>query len=716
MSVALRRAPASMTCGCGQAGDCAEVGERRLDVDGARIGREVALTHAALVSTVVLFAATLVFIGFEAATHLSWVRAVQAVVLAAALGVMVYGSLVYFVTRRGYLRRRRVHLSLPGDELAAFARVAPNPSPALVLVPSYREERRVVRQALLSSALQEYARLRVVLLIDDPPVPGTAEDAELLSAARRLPAEVAAELAEPRRYLELALATLDLDAVSRRDGARDLAALYEWAAEWLDAKADAEPVLDHSDRFFAETVLRGRARRLSCVAAGLRSGVPRRSTLRAHRRLLASLFAVELTSFERKSHAGLSHEPNKAMNLNAYLSLLGRPSEELPPSVAAELTEQPEPVLADPAYVVTLDADSVLLPFYLTRLVGVLEDPGNERIAIAQTPYSSIPGASSRLERVAGATTDLQYVIHQGFTAHGATFWVGANAVIRKRALDEIATDTWEDGVMVRRYVHDRTVIEDTESSVDLAAVGWTLHNYPERLSYSATPPDFGALTVQRRRWANGGLIILPKSLRYLATSPGRAGRLAEGFLRTHYLASIAASNAAFLVLLLCPFDERLGPPWMAALGIPYLLLFARDLGLAGHRARHVLDVAALNLVLLPVNLGGVVKSLQQVLLGRKTPFGRTPKTTGRTPAPALYVLGVYGFIALTAVAALTEAEARHWWHAGFALATLALATYGAITFVGVRTAITDVRLTITARKRTRKRGINAGRTATETD
>src|SRR3712207_8901858 len=50
------------------------------------------------------------------------------------------------------------------------------------------------------------------------------------------------------------------------------------------------------------------------------------------------------------------------------------------------------------------------------------------------------------------------------------------------------------------RSVQDRTVIEDTESSVDLAAHGWTLINYPERLSYSATPPDFGSLVVQRDR------------------------------------------------------------------------------------------------------------------------------------------------------------------------------------------------------------------------
>lgn len=60
-------------------------------------------------------------------------------------------------------------------------------------------------------------------------------------------------------------------------------------------------------------------------------------------------------------------------------------------------------------------------------------------------------------------------------------------------------------------YIQDRTVIEDTESSIDIGSAGWSLVNYPERLSYSATPPDFGSLVVQRRRWANGGLLILPK-------------------------------------------------------------------------------------------------------------------------------------------------------------------------------------------------------------
>ena len=80
-------------------------------------------------------------------------------------------------------------------------------------------------------------------------------------------------------------------------------------------------------------------------------------------------------------------------------------------------------------------------------------------------------------------------------------------------------TEESHNGFTIRHYIKDRTVIEDTESSLDLRMHGWRLENYPERLSYSATPPDFGALCVQRQRWANGGLLVLPRLLTPGATS-----------------------------------------------------------------------------------------------------------------------------------------------------------------------------------------------------
>ena len=159
----------------------------------------------------------------------------------------------------------------------------------------------------------------------------------------------------------------------------------------------------------------------------------------------------------------------------------------------------------------TLDADSVILPEYCLRLVYLLEQDQYAHVGVAETPYSAYPGAATRIERIAGATTDLQHIIHQGMTHYSASFWVGANAVLRKRALDDVAELTYSGDRPIRRYISDRTVIEDTESTIDLTAHGWTVYNYPERLSYSATPPDFGSLCIQRHRWANGGLLIVPK-------------------------------------------------------------------------------------------------------------------------------------------------------------------------------------------------------------
>ena len=83
----------------------------------------------------------------------------------------------------------------------------------------------------------------------------------------------------------------------------------------------------------------------------------------------------------------------------------------------------------------------MLLPEYCLRLVHLLQQPENARVAVAQTPYSAFPGSATRIERMAGGTTDLQHIVHQGMGYHDATFWVGANAVIRKRALEDIVRD-----------------------------------------------------------------------------------------------------------------------------------------------------------------------------------------------------------------------------------------------------------------------------------
>ena len=120
-------------------------------------------------------------------------------------------------------------------------------------------------------------------------------------------------------------------------------------------------------------------------------------------------------------------------------------------------------------------------------------------------------------------------------------------------------------------------MIEDTESTIDMGIHGWRLFNVPERLSYSATPPDFGSLCIQRRRWANGGLLILAKLHRQSRTRRGRGERTRFGelFLRWNYMASICWSSFSLLVLLAYPFNGTLISPVLGFVALPYFLAMA---------------------------------------------------------------------------------------------------------------------------------------------
>lgn len=669
--------------------------------------KEVVLTWIGIVFTV----AACVAVGWEQGplladqiAHRRWGEIAAHGLFLAIVVLLIYGSFVYQATRLGYIRRRAQHRpasSATLDELFNDRR-----KPLTILVPSYREDRRVIFQTLMSAALQEYPERRVVLLVDDPPRPETAAEAALLAEARELPLHIAALLARAARPFDNACASYARRCAraeyNRIDAAREivrLAELWQRAGAWFAREADDYPILDHTDRLFVDKVLRSRAEAHARHADRLLEDLARGKALddnqlRTEYRKLGALFSCELASFERKRYENLSHESNKAMNLNSYIGMVGRSFRERTTGSGLFLDEvemgSADFTVPDADYFITLDADSLLLPEYALRLIHVLEQPGNERIAVVQTPYSAVPGAPSELERVAGATTDMQYIIHQGFTQHNATYWVGANALLRHAALKEIAVREFERGFPVQRFIQDRTVIEDTESSVDLAVRGWRLHNYPERLAYSATPPDFGSLIIQRRRWANGGLIILPKLLGYLLKRP--QGGVREALLRTHYLISIAAVNVSLLLMLAFPFGESIESVLLPLSALPYFWLYGRDLLLCGYRRADLFKIYALNLLLIPVNLGGVLKSVQQGYTGKKIPFGRTPKVRGRTAAAPLYIIAGYALFAQWLFGAALNFHDGYAGHAVFATVNAAVLLYAIRTFVGYRESWEDLR------------------------
>jgi cellulose synthase (UDP-forming) len=641
--------------------------------------------------------------------------------------VLTASAVAYLVARVGAMYRIRSHHRVARAEIDSF--FAESLPTMTVLVPSYREDLRVIRQTLLSAALQEYPYLRVVLLVDDPPTPTDPEHQRLLEEARALPDLINAMLAEPASRCEAALAELEERAATHDDLTADdvawLALRYAEAERWLRQLAASLPRVDHTDDFLADHVLGRIADDLATTAGALVAAsevdgdpLPTERLLQLARRL-AWIFRAEISSFERKQYVSLSHEANKAMNLNSYIGIMGqrfRIHRSGASQFLVPVTSGPADLeVPDPDYVLTLDADSVLLPEYCLRLVHHMEQPQHDRVAVAQTPYSAYPGSSTRLERLAGATTDLQHIVHQGMTYYDATFWVGANAVLRKRALDDITQVTEEDGRPIRRIIQDRTVIEDTESSVDLGIHGWRLFNYPERLSYSATPPDFGSLAIQRARWANGGLLILPKLVRHLRARRrrGERGRVGEALLRTNYLASIAWSSLALILILAYPFDDALLSPLVLLAAFPYFSAMASDLRRCGYKRIDILRIYAFNLVLLPVNVAGVGKSIGQAITGGKIAFARTPKVRNRTTAALSFVLVPYVIVVLSAYTVWRDIVHEEWGHAVFAGSNAALAMYAIAAFVGVRNSLVDIVVNLTARLYREAGPRRSGRTTT---
>ncbi len=629
---------------------------------------------------------------------------IEALVYIVVVTALTASAMAYLITRIGFFYRSRSHRRAPRAAIDHF--FTQSVPTVTVLVPSYQEDERVIRTTLLSAALQEHPYLRVVLLIDDPPTPTSAHARRLLETARALPAKIEAELAVPLKRVVEALEHFEIIQMGDRQPTakdmRTLASHYEFSAGWLRGLGAKQEIVDHADSFFVDHVLGALAGDLATIADALNAGAAEGASLTTDRlldlyRRLVATFRAEMTSFERKQYVSCSHAANKAMNLNSYIALMGGNFQEIATPLGRALVpcspRHADLSVPDPDYVLTLDADSVLLPEYCVRILYLLEQSGHAKVGVAQTPYSSYPGSATRIERIAGATTDLQHIVHQGMTHYDATFWVGANAILRKRALDDIVELDYEDNWEIRRYIQDRTVIEDTESTIDLGIHGWTLLNYPERLAYSATPPDFGSLCIQRQRWANGGLLILSKLREQSRARRARSerNRFGEVFLRVNYMASIFWASLCLLILLIYPFNSGLLKPVLPLIALPYFLMMASDLRYCGYKRLDVLRIYGFNLVLLPVNLSGTFASALQLVTGEKSSFKRTPKVRDRTTARAGFILAPFLLIAFAAYTVTVDMRLHQWGHLFFAALNSSLALYAMVAFVGIRHSIVDL-------------------------
>jgi len=285
---------------------------------------------------------------------------------------LTLSALIYLITRLGALERFSRHERVSRSILDKY--FSDSDSTITVLVPSYAEEPEVLRKTLISAALQEYPNIKVVLLIDDKPYPTDQNQKKKLEDTRGLTNEIQTLLSKPHIRFKNAFDSFEENNIENETisdkTVLQLAAHYEWAANWLAEQADNEKIDDHVDVFFADQVLRELSKDLRLVGKALDESAKAGAVLSNKRvtqlfRRLVLIFQSEYEYFERKKFASLSNEANKAMNLNSYIGLMGGAyrTDETPdgPVLVAVPEEKADFIVPDSEFVLTLDADSVLL-------------------------------------------------------------------------------------------------------------------------------------------------------------------------------------------------------------------------------------------------------------------------------------------------------------------------------------------------------------------
>lgn len=181
--------------------------------------------------------------------------------------------------------------------------------------------------------------------------------------------------------------------------------------------------------------------------------------------------------------------------------------------------------------VLMLDADHVPMPDTLDALVGYFDD---ERVALVQSPHDFFNHDSVQHYVVGRHEQSLFYrVICPGKDRHGAAYWCGSAAVLRREALLEIGG------------VATETIAEDFHTTIRMQRHGWTSLYHDEVLVQGLAPHDLDGYLLQRDRWARGNLAVFT-----LPESPLRAREL-RPLQRLSYFVSLAAYLAPPMRLLL---------------------------------------------------------------------------------------------------------------------------------------------------------------------
>jgi cellulose synthase (UDP-forming) len=262
--------------------------------------------------------------------------------------------------------------------------------------------------------------------------------------------------------------------------------------------------------------------------------------------------------------------------------------------------------------VLMLDADHVPMPDALDAMVGYFDD---ERMALVQSPHDFFNHDSVQHYVVGRHEQSLFYrVVCPGKDRHGAAYWCGSAALIRRQALLDIGG------------VATETIAEDFHTTIRMLRHGWKSRYHDEVLVQGLAPHDLDSYLLQRDRWARGNLAVFT-----LPESPLRAKEL-RPLQRLSYFASLFAYLAPPMRLLLMltlglvlwtgELPMKISVPALAALWLPYVTL---NLGAGAALARGYMKIGeTAHYELLTMEI--YTRALRCIVWPSHTAFKVTPK------------------------------------------------------------------------------------------
>ena len=266
----------------------------------------------------------------------------------------------------------------------------------------------------------------------------------------------------------------------------------------------------------------------------------------------------------------------------------------------------------DGELILMLDADHVPMPDALDAMVGYFE---NEQVALVQSPHDFFNHDSVQHYVVGRHEQSLFYrVICPGKDRHGAAYWCGSAALMRRDALLDIGG------------VATETIAEDFHTTIRLQRHGWESRYHDEVLVQGLAPHDLDGYLLQRDRWARGNLAVFT-----LPESPLRASELTWR-QRLSYFASLAAYLAPpmrfillmtlALVLWTGALPMKISEVALASLWVPYIVL---NLGAGASLARGYMKIGeTAHYELMTMEIYS--RALRCIVRPGKTKFKVTPK------------------------------------------------------------------------------------------